>query len=137
MCGLTIVSQEQMYPFCPGGTLLEILQSHGLMMKSPCAGKGICGKCKVKNIQGLVNAPTAEELNLLTDEELHKGIRLSCLVNPSGDLTIQLPDQKDLKHKILSHGYLPEFEINPIQPSARIFKIIEQLYQELILWNEK
>lgn len=114
MFTLTIISEKQSYRFCPENTLLEILQTHGQMIESPCAGKATCGKCKVKIINGMINTPTAEERKLLTDEEICQGIRLSCLVKPSGDLTIKLLNKKNLKHKILADGYMPEFEINPL-----------------------
>lgn len=113
MCVLTIVSLEHPYPFTKGTSLLEILQDHGLMIESPCGGKGTCGKCKVAIIHGAVNPPTDEEVNHLTDEELLQGIRLSCAVTPSGDLTVKLLDDAHHKHAILTDGYMPEVAMDP------------------------
>jgi len=123
MSVLNMESEEKKYKFSQEENLLELLQRHGRMIESPCAGKGTCGKCKVKIMQGKIHAPMAEEIKLLTDEELSQGIRLSCLVNPSGDLTIKLLDDKDLKHKILADGYLPGFEINPLL-SKKVYILI-------------
>lgn len=114
MSVLSIDSEEQKYEFFPKGTLLELLQNNGVIIESPCGGKGTCGKCKVTIMEGKVNPPTEEELKLLTDEAISRGIRLSCLVNPLGDLTIKSLDNKDIKHKILTDGHMPEFEIDPL-----------------------
>ncbi|MBI9091919.1 MAG: DUF4445 domain-containing protein [Desulfobacterium sp.] len=120
---LTIVSQEHPYPFAKGTSLLEILQDHGLMIESPCGGKGTCGKCKVAIIHGAVNPPTDEEVNHLTDEELLQGIRLSCAVTPSGDLTVKLLDDAHHKHAILTDGYMPGFDMDPLI-SKQVFDLI-------------
>lgn len=116
MYQLTVYAQEEKYLFAAteGNHLLDILQSNGMVIESPCGGKGTCGKCKVQIIQGLINALTAEELKYLTDEEIDQGIRLSCLVIPLGDLTVKLVHKKHVKHQILADGYMPELEINPV-----------------------
>lgn len=114
MCILTVVSQEQTYSFSKGDSLLDVLQNHGLMMESPCGGKGTCGKCKVQVIHGAVNPPTVEEVTHLTDDELRQGLRLSCLVTPSGDVTVRLLGEKDQTHNILSDGYMPALGLDPV-----------------------
>ena len=49
-----------------------------------CGGAGICGKCKIKFLQG---APewTDEEEDYFTQEELEKGFRLACMCDISRD----------------------------------------------------
>ncbi|MDY0222885.1 MAG: ASKHA domain-containing protein [Desulfobacterium sp.] len=137
MSFLNIESEDKTYEFLPQGSLLEIFQNHELVTESACGGKGTCGKCKVKIIDGEANDPTAEELKLLTNGELCRGIRLSCQVTPSGDMTVKLLDSKNLKHKILADGYLPEFEINPLI-SKKVYTITRprsdnnSSYQELL-----
>ena len=65
----------------PGQNLLSLFTEHGLVLPSPCGGKGICGKCKVK-ILGQTRTNPAE-------------YRLACQVRVSGDLTVELPDVEE------------------------------------------
>lgn len=101
-----------MYRYEPGKTLLELLLEHRIFIDNPCNGKGICGKCKVRIIEGEAGAVSGTEKSLLKQEELKEGIRLSCLVRPEGDLRIELL-QKERKHEVLTEGYVPEFALEP------------------------
>lgn len=105
---------DKSYEFEIGNNLLDIIQSHNLGMESPCGGKGFCGKCKIKILSGDINDLTKEELKFLTNEEIDKNIRLSCLVYPKGDLYVEFLDTKSVNHKILVDGYMPEFKKEPI-----------------------
>lgn len=96
-----------------GKNLLDILQDKGIILESPCGGKGTCGKCRVKILSGKVNEITEEEKKRLKKEEIEKGIRLSCLVIPEDEIEIELLNIKGKKHKILSEGYVPNFKFNP------------------------
>ena len=90
-------------------TLLESLLSAGEFVDNPCNGKGKCGKCKIKVRGGDCTPLTDEEKQILTDSEIEEGVRLSCLVHPSSDLSVELM-QKVLDHKVLTTGSMPEFE---------------------------
>ena len=39
-------------------TLLSLLRQGGTLLESPCNGKGLCGKCKVRVLSGPVSPPT-------------------------------------------------------------------------------
>ncbi len=122
MRNLTVTSKDKKIGFKEGDTLLNILQDNGIFVENPCAGKGLCGKCKIRIIEGSINEPTEEEVRYLSKEELEDGIRLSCLVVPNGDLTVDLLNTKDVNHKILTEGYMPDFNINPM-----IYKRVHKL----------
>lgn len=92
-----------------GENLLEYLLAQGAFVDNPCSGKGLCGKCKVKVVSGEVSKMTSTEKTLLKPEEIEEGIRLSCLTEIKGQLEVELL-QKERKHKVLTKGYLPEFE---------------------------
>ncbi len=95
-----------------GENLLEILLREGFFVDNPCNGKGVCGKCRIKVTEGHIEEPAETEKELLSRRELESGIRLSCLVNPTEDISVELL-QKEREHKVLTAGYIPEFEFNP------------------------
>ncbi len=92
--------------------LSQLLIENEIFVDNPCNGKGSCGKCKIKLIEGNLQGVSTTEEKLLKKEEIESGIRLSCLVVPEEDTTIEVL-QKERKHEILSKGYTPEFDFNP------------------------
>lgn len=92
-----------------GDNLLEVLLGAGVFVDNPCNGKGICGKCKVKTVSGEVLEMTESEERLLKTEEIHAGIRLSCMTEVSGNVEVELL-QKERRHEVLTKGYMPEFD---------------------------
>ncbi|EQK43414.1 2Fe-2S iron-sulfur cluster binding domain protein [[Clostridium] bifermentans ATCC 638] len=105
---------DKSYKFEVGRNLLDIIQSNNLGMESPCGGKGLCGKCKVKVLSGNINSLTNEEFKFLSRDEIDNKVRLGCLVYPQGDIYIEFLDKKNTNHKILSDGYMPNFEKKPL-----------------------
>lgn len=75
-----------------GANLLQTLLKEGFFVDNPCNGNGTCGKCKVRILSG--------------DEP---GIRLSCLVEVTEDLDVELLGTEK-EGKVLTSGYVPEFE---------------------------
>ncbi|WP_425446519.1 ASKHA domain-containing protein [Dethiothermospora halolimnae] len=95
-----------------GKNLLEILVEQEIFVDNPCNGKGLCGKCKVKVLKGKLPNISETEKKLLKEEEINKGIRISCLVEPKEDVTVEVL-QKEGKHEVLTTGYMPKFQFNP------------------------
>lgn len=81
-------------------------------LDNPCNGKGSCGKCKIRLVGGNLPEISDTELKFLKTDELASGIRLFCLVNPQEDIVIEML-QKERKHKILTTGYIPDFDFKP------------------------
>lgn len=103
-------SQESVKVSCKeGANLLQTLLDAGIFVDNACSGKGICGKCKVKVLKGSLSEPSETEKKVLKKQELEDGIRLSCLAEVLGDVEIALL-QKERKHKVLTGGYIPEFQ---------------------------
>lgn len=71
----------------PGETLLSDLRKNGLVSEELCAGRGICGRCRIVYVSQ-PPAPTPIERRLLTPEELRRGVRLSCMCRPKDDCVI-------------------------------------------------
>lgn len=109
-----IHGQDVLIQYKEGEKLLDILQDNEVSIESPCSGKGYCGKCKVQILKGKVNRITEEELKFLTEEEIKEGMRLSCLVYPEDDISVRLLSKKEKNHKILSDGYIPDIQLDPV-----------------------
>lgn len=82
-------------------TLLSLLQEYGLVISAPCNGKGLCGRCRVRFLEG-VTEPTQKERKLLCADELAEGIRLACEVRVRGACRVQLPDIYEEEMRILT-----------------------------------
>lgn len=93
-----------------GENLLEVLLKEGIFLENPCGGRGICGKCKVR-IRSGNPALTETEERILSEGEKADGIRLACLVEVTEDLEVELLE-KERKHKVLTGGYVPEFQMD-------------------------
>lgn len=98
-----------------GAGLLQTLLARGVFVDNPCNGTGVCGKCKVRVLgseeekNGAVSEMTETERRLLKPEEIAGGVRLSCMTKVYGDIRVELL-QKERKHRVLTGGYMPQFE---------------------------
>lgn len=101
-----------MIEYLPGKSLLQILLENEVFVDNPCNGRGSCGKCKIRHVEGNLPAISETERKLLKAEEIHSGLRLSCLVTPQEDISIEILE-KERNHKILDKGYMPDFEFKP------------------------
>jgi uncharacterized 2Fe-2S/4Fe-4S cluster protein (DUF4445 family) len=64
--------------------------SCGIVLEQPCGSLGTCGNCRVRVLAGSV-PPSAEDLDLLSDQELRDGWRLACKLVVDGEATIEVP----------------------------------------------
>ncbi len=82
-CKINILPQKKIIQAFKGETLLESLARAKYYLSASCGGKGTCGKCAVKILQG----------NVKNDIPNKDGYVLSCRAIIDGDLTVFLPDQ--------------------------------------------
>ncbi|MGQ9622349.1 MAG: ASKHA domain-containing protein [Candidatus Caldatribacteriaceae bacterium] len=68
-----------------GESLLFVLTREGILLESYCGGRGSCGKCVVRVLEGEVSPPTAEESKHLRGR-IVEGFRLACQVVLLGDV---------------------------------------------------
>lgn len=109
------------FEYVPKKNLLQLLLENDIFVDNPCNGNGSCGKCKVRVLEGNLPPLSQGERKLLKEDKINADIRLSCLVVPEEDITIEIL-QKERKHKILTTGYVPEFEFKPAL-CKKIFEI--------------
>ena len=108
MARIVIVNTGAVRECSAGSELLAELLQAGAFVDNPCNGTGVCGKCRVRIVDGEVSEISATERKQLREEELAQGIRLSCMTKIYGDVKVELL-QKERKHKVLTEGYVPEF----------------------------
>jgi uncharacterized 2Fe-2S/4Fe-4S cluster protein (DUF4445 family) len=64
--------------------------SCGIVLEQPCGSLGTCGNCRVRVVAGDV-PPSPQDLDLLSEEEIHDGWRLSCRMVVGAGATIDVP----------------------------------------------
>jgi uncharacterized 2Fe-2S/4Fe-4S cluster protein (DUF4445 family) len=74
----------------PGTTLFSAAHWIGLPIDSTCGGRGTCGKCKVRVLQGASEVTTADH-RLLRRDEVENGWRLSCQARIYEDMVCEVP----------------------------------------------
>ena len=75
-----------------GKPLLSALREAKIFIPSACGGRGTCGVCKVKVLDGAGTIlPT--ETPFMTKEEIAGNVRLSCQVKVRNDLAIEIPEE--------------------------------------------
>ncbi|WP_138160620.1 NADH:ubiquinone reductase (Na(+)-transporting) subunit F [Peptoniphilus catoniae] len=86
------INKEKEYEVDGGSSLLSSLVGQGIFIPSACGGKGSCGYCKVKVLNG-AGPVLATEKPWLSKEELNDKVRLSCQVKVRNDIEIQIPEE--------------------------------------------
>jgi Na+-transporting NADH:ubiquinone oxidoreductase subunit F len=75
-----------------GRTLLASLLDHAILIPSACGGKGTCGTCKCRVLEGGGDVlPT--ELSLVSRRERLDHVRLACQVKVRQDMRIRIPEE--------------------------------------------
>jgi uncharacterized 2Fe-2S/4Fe-4S cluster protein (DUF4445 family) len=79
-----------------GTTILEAAREAGVYIDAPCNGKGLCGGCRVRVMEGEAEAPSEQESGLLRPGDGELGYRLACMARIRGDMTVLVPQESVL-----------------------------------------
>lgn len=104
-----IYNSEETFEVEGGISLLDGLLNKGHFVDNPCNGKGTCGKCRVKIKNGDSGDIGPSEKRFLSDKDIEDGIRLACFITEWDELEVEII-QKERKAKVLTGGYMPDFE---------------------------
>lgn len=86
------INENREYIVDGGNSLLSTLIEQKIFIPSACGGKGTCGYCKVKVLEG--GGPVlSTELPWLTEEEVENNIRLSCQCKIKENIKIEIPEE--------------------------------------------
>ena len=72
----------------PGQNLLEVARACGVDIDAPCSGNGLCGKCRIRLIEGALEGGRGRQLS---EAELSDGVRLACESTVCADAVIEVP----------------------------------------------
>ncbi len=99
----------------PAGTsLLEAAILAGVEVNSACAGKGVCGRCRVV-VEGDVETKASPKIS---QEEWASGYRLACLSKVQGDCVVFVPEESQLKPMQIVGGKVST-ELKELSPLVR------------------
>ncbi|MEI7885215.1 MAG: ASKHA domain-containing protein [Clostridia bacterium] len=108
MYTINLINKKKKAIYTTEKHLLTALIEQKIFVDNPCSGRGLCGKCKIRIIEGEVSSLTETELKFLSGKEIDSGIRLSCQLTPKSDLIIEVL-QSEKKVRAVTRGYLPNF----------------------------
>jgi Na+-transporting NADH:ubiquinone oxidoreductase subunit F len=123
-CSIT-VNDEREFTVDGGKNLLSVMVGEKLFIPSACGGRGTCGLCKLKVLEGAGPLLPTEEPYLEKDER-ESNVRLACQVKVRENLKIEIPkellaireyickctDIKDLTHD------MKQFRFELIEPES-------------------
>lgn len=95
-----------------GTSLKKAMDLAELDFDFPCGGRGRCGKCRVRIVEG-VPSPSDADLDHLDEQEIKDGYRLACTLVVQEDLVVELPQEGTKEHKILVDAAERSMEIKP------------------------
>jgi uncharacterized 2Fe-2S/4Fe-4S cluster protein (DUF4445 family) len=88
----------------PGTPLIEAAGRAGIVLETPCGGRGTCGKCKVEITRNAPEPGDADRRHL-SREELKRGMRLACQTRVQAEMYVHVPvATRFFEHKILTNG---------------------------------
>jgi len=90
-CKITINNEKEL-TVKGGNSLLSVLTAEKIFIPSACGGRGTCGLCKLKVLEGAGEVLPTEE-PYLDKKEIADNVRLSCQVKVRNDLKIWIPPE--------------------------------------------
>lgn len=78
-----------------GKTILGAANQAGIYINSECGGEGVCGRCKVRILQGESDR-SSSSMAFFTPDEIQQGYVLACQTPIRNDLVISVPSQAAL-----------------------------------------
>lgn len=76
----------------PGDKLLTVLTRSGLFLASACGGKGTCGQCRVKALEG-GGAMLPTEASIISKREAAEHMRLACQLAVKQPMQVEVPSE--------------------------------------------
>ena len=101
-----------------GKTILDIAQEAGVDIQSVCAGKGICGKCRIIVRAGseFLSQASKVERTAFSHDEVEEGYRLACrsIIVKTGAVTVEVPSESRAGlQRLLVSGVETTIELEP------------------------
>jgi uncharacterized 2Fe-2S/4Fe-4S cluster protein (DUF4445 family) len=98
-----------------GDTVFDAAGKVGIPIISYCGGKTICGRCKIRVMNGNVSPISKREKNLLSEEEITRNYRLACIMRVFSDLKVEIPPESlETIQQLQLLGKEPELNLDPV-----------------------
>ena len=96
-----------------GTSLIEAAGRAGIVLNTPCGGRGTCGNCRVE-ITLNAPAPSDADRQHLSEDEIESGMRLACQVRVTDEMRVDVPvATRFFDQKILTDGEGKPVELDP------------------------
>ena len=124
---------DRTLPAEEGQNILEIAMQAGVHINASCGGNGVCGKCKVRIVEGDVASSASPKINR---EESEQGFRLACQSIVKSDTTVEIPLESQIDKSILKRTIKDAYISSDLQGAGlfenlRIKPLASKLYIEL------
>ena len=107
-----------------GETLMNALKRQGIYLVASCGGKGICGKCRVRILEGGYRTASTAKLK---PDEIEKGTVLACRTHADEDITIDIPKESKM---VIGDA----IEISRSQDLFQLFKTADGKISPIVKW---
>jgi Na+-transporting NADH:ubiquinone oxidoreductase subunit F len=87
-----VVNGDREFEVAAGAKLLTALSNVGLYLPGGCGGKGTCGQCRVRVLEG-GGAMLPTESSLIGPKEAADHVRLGCQVTVRENIRVRIPDE--------------------------------------------
>jgi len=87
------LTSDEVIELRQGEDINSALKRVGIYLVASCGGKGLCGKCKVRLLQGEAEIRSQAKL---TEQERESGATLACQTFPVGDVFVDIPKESRL-----------------------------------------
>src|SRR5512137_485461 len=122
-CRLRILPEGREVRLKSGEVLAEALLRAGVPLSLYCHKRGVCGKCAVRVVEGMLPLPDAQEEKILALRGLGPDHRLACRLVVLGDLAVEVPAGSRLeKVAVLETG-----GSTPVVPEPQVRKFAVSL----------
>ncbi|MGD8408926.1 MAG: ASKHA domain-containing protein [Desulfobacterales bacterium] len=87
-----------------GETIIHAAMEAGVHINASCGGEGVCGKCRVRIEEGMVEGGISEKIS---QEDQDKGFRQACQAAVKSDLVVRIPVESALDASALRAQMAP------------------------------
>jgi uncharacterized 2Fe-2S/4Fe-4S cluster protein (DUF4445 family) len=134
---ITFLPDEKSVEVDAGTTLMEAAEKADIHINSLCGGEGVCGRCRVKLINGKARADK-HSISLLSKEEIMEGYVLACQTRVDSDMEVIIPAESRIEEtQILLEGapvdYSEPENIHVHRVPADPLSLFEPLVQKVFL----
>ncbi|MEM3640931.1 MAG: ASKHA domain-containing protein [Candidatus Bathyarchaeia archaeon] len=107
-----------------GELVFSLAKSGGVIIRSECGGKGVCGKCKVIVVdRDAVSKLTESERKHLAQNDIDAGYRLACQTRILKNTVIMVPHESRLE--------LPKLEVEGLERHVKLAPMVRKFHLAL------